>query len=107
VASDWIVKRSERELVRRVGVEWAEYDVIREVVTAGERLGRFPLLDRLGDYFDDCEWQTEEIPRLRDEMLELGGVPGLSLTASETVRCLVELCDVAVRERKSVKVVAD
>src|SRR5262245_5287671 len=102
-----MVMRDEHIVLDCVGVGWDQFHQLRTVVEAARGLGRLPLLNRLDDYWEDADFQPNEIADLRSEVVEVSEVPAVRHDLRETLAKLVGLCDVAIRERKAIEVRAD
>jgi hypothetical protein len=107
MASDWMVMRDTHVVLAQVGVGWDEFKRLRAVVEAANALRRLPLLGRLQGYWEDADYRPDEIATLRAELVEIGQVPALRNTDRELLDQLLGLCDLAIREGRSIEVRAD
>lgn len=62
----------------------------------------YPLLSRVGDYYEDAEFKPEEIPALRQEFQTINP-SGME----ECLPRLIRLCSAAISARKGITVIAD
>jgi len=102
-----MIMRDAHVVLERVEMEWGQFRQIRVVVAAANALGRLPLLSRLESYWDDADFQSNEIVQLRSEVFEASQVPALRSDVADLLSKLVGLCDIAIREGKPIEVRAD